>query len=222
MLAELDRQEPGRIGAQCDRQHALVRGSLDSRNVDGDLARAAGLAREPRAVLRGAGALEHVQLVFTRWAKRVCALAHDHAARRAGELAAAIVSERSAAFQQAVQKDFAFAQGDGEVIHLYQTAESAGRSGRDHPPNMDSCTSKFRCTPRRAPRHHGTSHKEASMSRTLISTAISILAAIALGACSEKAPRPDPEGIHGTSNAMPQHPMYERTVNQGESERMGN
>jgi len=60
------------------------------------------------------------------------------------------------------------------------------------------------------------------MSRTLISTAISILAAIALGACSEKAPRPDPEGIHGTSNAMPQHPMYERTVNQGESERMGN
>src|SRR5688500_14114996 len=148
MLAELDRQEPGRIGAQCDRQHALVRGSLDSRNVDGDLARAAGLAREPRAVLRGAGALEHVQLVFTRWAKRVCALAHDHAARRAGELAATIVSERSAAFQQAVQKDFAFAQGDGEVIHLYQTAESAERSGRDHPPKMDSCTSKVRCTRR--------------------------------------------------------------------------
>jgi hypothetical protein len=45
---------------------------------------------------------------------------------------------------------------------------------------------------------------------------------MALGACSEKAPRPDPEGIHGTSNAMPQHPVYERTVNQGESERMGN
>ena len=60
------------------------------------------------------------------------------------------------------------------------------------------------------------------MSRTLISTALSIFAAMALAACSEKPPRPDPEGIHGTSNAMPQHPVYERTVNQGESERMGN
>ena len=59
------------------------------------------------------------------------------------------------------------------------------------------------------------------MSRMLISTALSILAAMALGACSEKPPRPDPEGIHGTSNVMPQHPVYERTVNQGESERMG-
>ncbi len=32
------------------------------------------------------------------------------------------------------------------------------------------------------------------MSRTLISTALSFLAAMALGACSEKPPRPDPEG----------------------------
>ena len=59
------------------------------------------------------------------------------------------------------------------------------------------------------------------MSRTVISTALSILAAMALAACNEKPPRPDPEGIHGYSNAMPQHPVYERTENQGESERMG-
>lgn len=60
------------------------------------------------------------------------------------------------------------------------------------------------------------------MSRTLISTALSILAAIALAACSEKPPRPDPEGVHGYGNTMPQHPVYERTVEQGESERIGN
>lgn len=60
------------------------------------------------------------------------------------------------------------------------------------------------------------------MSRTLLSTAISILAAMALSSCSEKPPRPDPEGTHGYSNETPQHPVYERTVKQGESERLGN
>jgi hypothetical protein len=52
--------------------------------------------------------------------------------------------------------------------------------------------------------------------------ALSILAAIALAACSERPPRPDPEGHRGYSNETPQNPAYERTLNQGESERMGN
>lgn len=60
------------------------------------------------------------------------------------------------------------------------------------------------------------------MSRSLLSTALSILAAMALSSCSEKPSRADPEGQHGYSNEMPQHPVYERTVEQGESERIGN
>jgi len=60
------------------------------------------------------------------------------------------------------------------------------------------------------------------MSRSLIHAVLSILAAMALASCSEKAPRADPEGRRGYSNAMPQHPAYERTVEQGESERIGN
>ena len=60
------------------------------------------------------------------------------------------------------------------------------------------------------------------MSRSLINTALSILAAMALVSCSEKSPRSDPEGHRAYSNATPQHPAYERTVKQGESERIGN
>ncbi|HZO02160.1 MAG TPA: hypothetical protein VFB93_13270 [Burkholderiales bacterium] len=43
-----------------------------------------------------------------------------------------------------------------------------------------------------------------------------------LAACSEKPPRPDPEGDRGYSNETQQNPAYERTLKQGESERMGN
>ena len=60
------------------------------------------------------------------------------------------------------------------------------------------------------------------MSRSLFSAALSILAAMALSSCSEKPSRIDPEGKRGYSNEMPQHPVYERTVEQGESERIGN
>jgi hypothetical protein len=60
------------------------------------------------------------------------------------------------------------------------------------------------------------------MSRTLISTALSIFAAIALAGCSEKPPRPDPEAGDAYRNEMPQHPVHERTLNQGEPERIGN
>jgi len=61
------------------------------------------------------------------------------------------------------------------------------------------------------------------MSRSPISAAaLSILAAMALAACSEKPPRADPEGDDGYRNETPQHPVHERTLNQGESERMGN
>ena len=60
------------------------------------------------------------------------------------------------------------------------------------------------------------------MSRTLISIALSIFAALALAACSEKPPRPDPEVGDAYRNETPQHPVHERTLNQGETERMGN
>jgi len=59
------------------------------------------------------------------------------------------------------------------------------------------------------------------MSHRSISVALSILAAMALAACSEKPPRPDPEGGDAYRNEMPQHPVHQRTLNQGESERIG-
>lgn len=59
------------------------------------------------------------------------------------------------------------------------------------------------------------------MERSLFNAVLSILAAMALASCSEKSPRPDPEGHRAYSNATPQHPAYERTVKQGESERIG-
>ena len=59
------------------------------------------------------------------------------------------------------------------------------------------------------------------MPRSLINTILSILAAMALVSCGEKPPRPDPEGHLSHSNETPQNPAYERTVRQGESERMG-
>lgn len=59
------------------------------------------------------------------------------------------------------------------------------------------------------------------MSRSSISIAVSILAAMALAACSEKLPRPDPEGGDAYRNEMPQHAVHERTLNQSEPERIG-
>jgi hypothetical protein len=60
------------------------------------------------------------------------------------------------------------------------------------------------------------------MPRSLINAVLPILAAMALASCGEKAPRSDPEGPRAYSNETPQHPLYERTMEQGESERMGN
>ena len=60
------------------------------------------------------------------------------------------------------------------------------------------------------------------MSRSPIALVFSMLAAIALAACSEKPPRADPEKSRAYSNETPQHPAYERTLQQGESERIGN
>ena len=59
------------------------------------------------------------------------------------------------------------------------------------------------------------------MSRSLVNAVFAILAAMALASRSEKSPRSDPEGHRAYSNATPQHPVYERTLKQGESERMG-
>jgi predicted small lipoprotein YifL len=58
------------------------------------------------------------------------------------------------------------------------------------------------------------------MPHRLINAALSILAAVALASCGEKPPRPDPEAHRVYDNAMPQHPAYERTLKQGESERI--
>lgn len=59
------------------------------------------------------------------------------------------------------------------------------------------------------------------MSRRLLSTAFSMIAAMALAACGEKPPRPDPEGSRGYTNEVPQHPAVQRTLKQGESQRIG-
>jgi hypothetical protein len=105
-----------------------VRRNFAAPDVDRDFARAGDLAREASAVLLDAGAIEHVQLVFARRAEGLAALANDHAARGAGKLAAAIVRQRGAALQQAVQEDFAFAQRHGEMVHIDQTLRSVERS----------------------------------------------------------------------------------------------
>jgi hypothetical protein len=51
---------------------------------------------------------------------------------------------------------------------------------------------------------------------------LAMLAAMALGACGEMPDRADPEGASDPDNATPQHPAHQRTLNQGESERIGN
>ena len=61
------------------------------------------------------------------------------------------------------------------------------------------------------------------MSRRFVPFVIYALAVLALASCGEKPPRADPEKNRSPlSNATPQHPVYERTVQQGESERIGN
>ena len=70
------------------------------------------------------------------------------------------------------------------------------------------------------------------MPRSLVNAAVSILtvmalaaclaAIVALAACGEKPPRPDPEGHRSYSNEAPQNPVHGRTLRQGESVRMGN
>jgi len=50
---------------------------------------------------------------------------------------------------------------------------------------------------------------------------IAVVAALALGACSERPERADPEGPRAWRNDQPQNPLYERTRNQGEADRMG-
>jgi hypothetical protein len=49
---------------------------------------------------------------------------------------------------------------------------------------------------------------------------IAVLAAAFLVACSEKAPRPDPEAVPAYNVENGPSPLAERTVNQGESERL--
>lgn len=53
--------------------------------------------------------------------------------------------------------------------------------------------------------------------RTLL---ITMLAAAVLGACSERPPRPDPEGVPAYNVENGPSPLAERTVNQSESERL--
>lgn len=50
---------------------------------------------------------------------------------------------------------------------------------------------------------------------------IAVLVILLVSACSERAPRPDPEGTPAYTNETPQNPRYERTLKQGEAKRMG-
>ena len=54
----------------------------------------------------------------------------------------------------------------------------------------------------------------------IVAALIIVLAAGPLAACSERPPRADPEGGPAYSNETPQNPRYERTLEQGEAERM--
>ncbi|MGQ0655791.1 MAG: hypothetical protein ACT4P4_26635 [Betaproteobacteria bacterium] len=60
------------------------------------------------------------------------------------------------------------------------------------------------------------------MKPRLIDVALAILAAMALAGCSERPDRADPEQGNRIGNETPQHPAHQRTLNQGESERIGN
>ena len=48
-----------------------------------------------------------------------------------------------------------------------------------------------------------------------------LLILMSVAACSERPPRADPEGERAYSNETPQNPRYERTLEQGESKRVG-
>ena len=50
---------------------------------------------------------------------------------------------------------------------------------------------------------------------------LATLAAALLGACSEKPPRADPEGVPAYNVENGPSPLAERTLNQGESQRLG-
>ena len=58
------------------------------------------------------------------------------------------------------------------------------------------------------------------MSRSFLSLLVIAFAAASLAACSEKPPRPDPDGDVSYNGVNQAHPMYERTQTQGESRRM--
>lgn len=49
---------------------------------------------------------------------------------------------------------------------------------------------------------------------------LALLAAALLGACSEKPPRADPEAVPAYNVENGPSPLAERTLNQGESERL--
>ena len=48
-----------------------------------------------------------------------------------------------------------------------------------------------------------------------------VLLIVLVAACSERPPRADPEGEPAYSNKTPQNQRYERTLEQGETGRMG-
>jgi hypothetical protein len=86
---------------------------------------------------------------------------------------------------------------------------------------MQPSGNKIRCTAPRARVSMGAMLKEDLMD-TVWHLSAAVLLSLALAGCGEKTPRLDPEGTRAYSNATPQNSLYERTLEQGESERMGN
>jgi hypothetical protein len=101
-------------------------------DFDDDFAGPRDLARKARAILRYAGAIEHIDLIAGRLAQTFPAFAHDYTTRCARKLAAAIVSERRAAAQQALQKDLALGQCRRKTVHIGVTAAVEERSAAFH------------------------------------------------------------------------------------------
>src|SRR5581483_714226 len=128
MLRELQREEFRGPRSRYDGQDLFVRRRLGPRYLDDDLPGPDRLARQARARLRDASAIQHVDLVGARRGEGVQPVAHDDAAARAGERSAAVVRDRGAVLQERVEKALAVAQANGKTVHVVSTIPGVARS----------------------------------------------------------------------------------------------